>query len=167
MSQVSGCCSYPRRAFPSGPSRIPCLAIPAEALDRERGMRWTGERSKDSQPPQPHPVRVLTFACGGARILLLLPQQEAVPMRLPAAAVWCVILALPSTAPAQHRVYFGNLHSHTSYSDGSGTPENAYRHARDVAGLDFLAITEHNHEWARPARPRTVRVFFRKLRPQP
>lgn len=46
------------------------------------------------------------------------------------------------------RVYFGNLHSHTSYSDGSGTPTEAYRHARDVARLDFLAITEHNHHGA-------------------
>lgn len=45
------------------------------------------------------------------------------------------------------RVFFGNLHSHTSYSDGSATPEDAYRHARDV-GLDFVAITEHNHAQA-------------------
>jgi hypothetical protein len=45
------------------------------------------------------------------------------------------------------KVYFGNLHSHTSFSDGSGTPEQAYRHARDH-GLDFLAITEHNHKQA-------------------
>lgn len=43
------------------------------------------------------------------------------------------------------RVFFGNLHSHTSFSDGRGTPQVAYPHARDVAGLDFLAITEHNH----------------------
>ena len=43
------------------------------------------------------------------------------------------------------QVFFGNLHSHTSYSDGSSEPEAAYTHAREVAGLDFLAITEHNH----------------------
>lgn len=46
------------------------------------------------------------------------------------------------------QVFFGNLHSHTSFSDGSGTPEQAYVHARDVAELDFLAITEHNHKKA-------------------
>lgn len=45
-------------------------------------------------------------------------------------------------------MFFGNLHSHTSYSDGSATPEDAYRHARDVARLDFLAVTEHNHTQA-------------------
>jgi len=50
-------------------------------------------------------------------------------------------------AKPNFNVYFGNLHSHTSYSDGSGTPDDAYRHAQ-TAGLDFLAITEHNHKSA-------------------
>lgn len=45
-------------------------------------------------------------------------------------------------------VYFGNLHSHTRYSDGSGTPADAYRYARDTGHLDFLAVTEHNHSKA-------------------
>ncbi len=49
-------------------------------------------------------------------------------------------------AQAEHG-YFGNLHSHTSYSGGSGTPEDAYKAAKK-AGLDFLAITEHNHSQA-------------------
>lgn len=57
--------------------------------------------------------------------------------------------AVPAAAPSAHassvRVFFGNLHSHTAYSDGSATPADAFRHARDVAGLDFLAVTEHNH----------------------
>ena len=42
------------------------------------------------------------------------------------------------------QIWFGNLHSHTSYSDGSGTPEQAYKQACSL-GLDFFAITEHNH----------------------
>lgn len=62
-------------------------------------------------------------------------------------AVTLVVFA-PLNASAQLQVFFGNLHSHTSYSDGRGTPLVAYAHARDVAGLDFLAITEHNHRWA-------------------
>ncbi len=40
----------------------------------------------------------------------------------------------------------GNLHSHTSYSDGTGTPAQAFEYARDVAGIDFLAVTDH-HCW--------------------
>ena len=40
-------------------------------------------------------------------------------------------------------VYYGNLHSHTSFSDGQLTPLDAYNYARDSAGLDFLAVTDH------------------------
>lgn len=39
--------------------------------------------------------------------------------------------------------FFGNLHAHTSFSDGSGSPAEAYQHARQF--LDFIALTEHNH----------------------
>jgi hypothetical protein len=49
---------------------------------------------------------------------------------------------------AQDRVFFGNLHSHSSYSDGSATPREAFTHARNVARLDFMALTEHNHREA-------------------
>ncbi|QYK47355.1 MAG: CehA/McbA family metallohydrolase [Phycisphaeraceae bacterium] len=54
--------------------------------------------------------------------------------------------ALPTLAQPL-KVYFGNLHAHTSYSDGSGTPAMAFDHAR-LNGLDFMAITEHNHAQA-------------------
>jgi hypothetical protein len=64
--------------------------------------------------------------------------------RLGSSAV-AVALCLAPAIGAAEEVYFGNLHSHTSYSDGSGTPEEAFEHAKN-AGLDFLAITEHNHK---------------------
>lgn len=48
------------------------------------------------------------------------------------------------------KFYFGNLHAHTSYSDGSGTPKEAYSYARNTGDLDFMAITEHNHAAAGP-----------------
>jgi hypothetical protein len=46
-----------------------------------------------------------------------------------------------------YSTYYGNLHSHTSYSDGQQTPADAYVFARSSAPtpLDFLAVTEHNH----------------------
>jgi hypothetical protein len=46
--------------------------------------------------------------------------------------------------------YFGNLHSHTGYSDGVQTPADAYNYARNLAQtpLDFFAVTEHNHSGA-------------------
>jgi hypothetical protein len=50
-------------------------------------------------------------------------------------------------------VYLGNFHAHTKHSDGSGTPTEGFRWARDVARLDFYAITDHaeqtsSGEWA-------------------
>ncbi|MDV3429184.1 MAG: CehA/McbA family metallohydrolase [Bacillota bacterium] len=40
-----------------------------------------------------------------------------------------------------YNTYFGMLHSHTNYSDGQGTPEEAYAMAK--ANADFFAVTEH------------------------
>lgn len=54
-----------------------------------------------------------------------------------------------------HTPYFGNLHSHSSYSDGVLTPADAYAYARLTAPtpLDFLAVTDHNHAGAGMQRP--------------
>lgn len=52
--------------------------------------------------------------------------------------------ALPSPS-GEYGIYFGNLHSHTGFSDGIGVPEDAYDYARYTAELDFLAITEHSN----------------------
>ena len=54
-----------------------------------------------------------------------------------------LFLCIFSIAQNNYNVYFGNLHSHTSYSDGSGTPSDAFAYAKDVAHLDFLAVTDH------------------------
>jgi uncharacterized repeat protein (TIGR01451 family) len=39
-------------------------------------------------------------------------------------------------------IYYGDLHSHTGYSDGEGTPQQAYQMAR-ANGLDFFTVTDH------------------------
>jgi hypothetical protein len=52
----------------------------------------------------------------------------------------------PLPAPAgEYNVFFGNFHSHTSFSDGASIPDKAYEFARNEAGLDFLAITDHSN----------------------
>ncbi|MBD3292724.1 MAG: hypothetical protein GF393_07340 [Armatimonadia bacterium] len=43
--------------------------------------------------------------------------------------------------PLQH--YWGNIHSHTSVSDGRMRPDEAYAYARDIAKLDFFSLTDH------------------------
>lgn len=54
--------------------------------------------------------------------------------------------------PPEYQLYFGDLHSHTRFSDGwEGTPADAYASAI-AGGADFLATTDHagmltDEEW--------------------
>ncbi len=65
-----------------------------------------------------------------------------------------VLLMYVVTAKAQtYNYYYGNIHSHTSYSDGnkdSATslmtkPIQAYNYAKNSQHIDFYGISEHNH----------------------
>ena len=42
-------------------------------------------------------------------------------------------------------LYFGQLHSHTNISDGTGTVDDAYQYAENTAKVDFLAVTDHSN----------------------
>jgi hypothetical protein len=42
-------------------------------------------------------------------------------------------------------ILWGDLHGHTSLSDGTGTVEDYFTYAREVSALDVVAITDHDH----------------------
>ena len=49
---------------------------------------------------------------------------------------------------AQYELYFGQLHSHTTYSDGSGSLESALDYIAGLpesANVDFVAFTDHSN----------------------
>ena len=48
------------------------------------------------------------------------------------------------------RLIWADLHGHSSLSDGTGTPEDYFTYARDVARLDAIALTDHDHWGIRP-----------------
>lgn len=50
----------------------------------------------------------------------------------------------PRTAPAQYKVFWGDVHGHSANSDGKGTPAEYFLHARDAARLDFVILTDHD-----------------------
>ncbi|MEO7043884.1 MAG: T9SS type A sorting domain-containing protein, partial [Ferruginibacter sp.] len=55
-----------------------------------------------------------------------------------------------TTNAALNNYYFGNLHSHSDYSDGNKdhpgyTPAQDYNYAMTAQCMDFLGISEHNH----------------------
>ena len=43
------------------------------------------------------------------------------------------------------RILWADLHGHSAWSDGTGTPEDYFRYARDVANLDVVALSDHDH----------------------
>lgn len=109
--------------------------------------------------------RALRGWSGGARSEVVLTASTASPGYRPGPLPegrWHVILGLYKVAPAgvevtlritvssaatadaPRRWYAGDLHLHTEHSDGSERPEAVLDLARD-AGLDFVAITDHNN----------------------
>jgi hypothetical protein len=53
----------------------------------------------------------------------------------------------PHPAIGEYNVYYGGFHNHyhiTDLSDAFGEPEQAYRYARCVAGLDFFGLSDHD-----------------------
>lgn len=59
------------------------------------------------------------------------------------------------TGGGAYTVYFGNTHAHTEYSDGNKANNTAYldaansfRYARDIGGLDWIIMSDHNHATA-------------------
>ena len=78
--------------------------------------------------------------------------------------------ALPS-GDDSHRIYWGDLHAHTSHGHAYGEIEDLYHYARDEARLDFVAHVEHYtragewlHPWWRRRYPecRTVVEFVER-----
>ena len=55
----------------------------------------------------------------------------------------------PIAAPEQHEfentLLFGQLHNHSTYSDGQGTPTQAYQHIHGVADMDYFLMTDHSN----------------------
>jgi len=43
------------------------------------------------------------------------------------------------------RILWADLHGHSNISDGTGTPEDYFHYAREVAALDVAALTDHDH----------------------
>jgi hypothetical protein len=67
----------------------------------------------------------------------------------------CAVIYNDASAQAYH-YYFGNIHAHSSYSDGNKdapagaiqTPAKNYEFARDSYNFNFFGISEHNHSGA-------------------
>ncbi|MBN2382766.1 CehA/McbA family metallohydrolase [bacterium] len=50
----------------------------------------------------------------------------------------------------QQALFWGDIHGHSSLSDGSGSVDDYFTYARDVAALDFTALTDHDFHGFKP-----------------
>jgi hypothetical protein len=55
----------------------------------------------------------------------------------------CRGLSAQSPSIGGYNVYYGTLHNHSSVSDGTGTPDQAYNYAKNNAGYDFFSLADH------------------------
>lgn len=47
--------------------------------------------------------------------------------------------------PTEHRLLWGDLHTHSIVSDGTQEPQFMYHRARDLMGWDFTGVADHDH----------------------
>jgi len=50
---------------------------------------------------------------------------------------------VPNFTGSDYKLYFGDIHSHTSESDGYGSIQENYEWARDIRNLDFTSLSDH------------------------
>lgn len=54
-------------------------------------------------------------------------------------------------ATEKYQLFFGQMHSHTSYSDGAGTAAQAFESVRNLSqetwNMDFLSVTDHSNSF--------------------
>lgn len=106
------------------------------ALVRFRDELWLARRAPDGIEIGPCPE----------------PTRRSAPVRISRAA------SRRSSPPTLPGVLFGDLHQHTAHSDGCGSVEELWIAARDLRGLDFAAITDHDRFCRRAIGPATWQI---------
>jgi hypothetical protein len=78
----------------------------------------------------------------------------------------CLLLAAVACRPAsaQYHVFWGDVHGHTSHSDGKGSLDDYFTYARDVSKLDFVIVTDHDFGNVAPWRmPKDTWTFTQNM----
>ena len=154
---------YPTRLFMLGPPRVPVgekFELTLAALDPGNNLveSFTGpiELAAEGEGlTLPTQVRFTTADRGAIRITAEATETGLVTVtardptgRLQPTESNPIICA--ERRQEQYTLYWGDLQCHSNRSDGSGSPQELYRYARDVARLDVTVLTDHDHWGYRP-----------------
>jgi len=146
---------------PAAPARLlvtlPTTARPGETvrvvvavLDAfgNAGPEFAGEIAFPDLPPGIEMPDSVTFAPGdGAAKTIEAVVRESGVYRLHATgANGAVATSNPMVvSEGGPRVLWGDIHGHSSLSDGTGSVDDYFDYARNVAALDVSALTDHDH----------------------
>ncbi len=108
-----------------------------KATARQQARRSSSDHRLDGPPAAARGTRFARSAPGHG--------SGSARSRIPSLLLALLCAAALSGPARGYNVYYANLHSHCAYSDGIGTPEEAYTYARDVAHIQVLALTDHTH----------------------
>jgi hypothetical protein len=103
---------------------------------------WSGLPPEIELAPQDLGVKTLQVPAGPNGVFRIL--ARAVPADDQSRALEALSNPL-LVEDSGNRILWGDLHGHTAVSDGTGTVEDYLRYARDVAALDVVALTDHDH----------------------
>jgi len=143
--------TLPSAVEPREPARLTVAVLDGRG---NAGVRFAGEVRMRLEPELPDVPElagregVVTLRDGDGGVTSL-------PVTVPFEGVWRVRGRTDSGLEAEsnpmevragvQRVLWADLHGHSNLSDGTGTPEDYFRYARDVAALDVAALTDHDH----------------------
>ncbi len=151
--------------LPSAPARV-VIALPSTARPGDRVRATVAILDREGNAGIPYDG-ALEFESLGPGILhpstvTLGPADSgttAFPVRIRSEGVYRLRAATASglqgesnpmiVADGAPRLLWADLHGHTSLSDGTGSAHDYFAYARDAAGLDVVALTDHDH-WGMP-----------------
>ena len=137
--------TLPSIARPGEPVRLTVAILDAVG---NAGVEFAGPISLEGTPPGaefPESITLDTSAGGLATVAITFPFPGT--YRLVGTTANGIIGASNPVvvSPGGSRIFWGDLHGHSALSDGTATPEDYLAYARDAAGLDVVALTDHDH----------------------
>jgi hypothetical protein len=133
------------------PGEVVQLHVSVLDANGNAGIPWSGEVALAGLPSSVEGARAIAFTAAhrGTRSAELRVSESGIYRVVATAADGLAGESNPLViAAGGERVLWADLHGHSNVSDGTGLPEDFFRYARDVAGLDAAALTDHDHHGA-------------------